>query len=540
MNRLLKNACVAACCLAALLAARLDAAILTGVFYTAAQPPTGIPPVDFMQRISMWDSTLHADFPDNAEGSSELLWLSTNANLIADCRDMFDTAREVMSAKLHLYNVAGGDQATVRWAAYTVTSDWSEFEATWSNRHAVTPWQTAGGDIALTPEAGGVVMCTDEQYHDFDVTPLLSYYATNTESCAGLLFTTEDENGGEPFYSSADAAGYGPEQQPYFTLVFDDGQLTDAVVMAFSIILSNDYVTPVLTWTNAVAVDVLVCTNSAYGAPGNEWFVRVGNVTGTFADALAFESPAAYYRLVSRPYGRYTTTYDVGKFTVSIRQGSGVSSRENWISCPFDLVDAWGGTVQSKSFDEMMLEMCLTDDVQIYRQDYIQSQSPIGGSTWTARRTFGGWNYDDIAAITWDRSKMYRVTVSRYHDGADRQMTFVGRVPDRASTDVASIRKSNGMTTRENWVGYPYPCPASFDTAGIASVLTGEPATYNQDYVQSQFPLGYSSYTAKRLPDGWTVDGPSATNFYAGHGYRIFINKAHAGVATNWYCPSPY
>lgn len=311
---------------------------------------------------------------------------------------------------------------------------------------------------------------------------------------------------------------------------------TPVNVTLFSIGLSGGVVN--LSW-NSGNVGVLACTNRHYSTNPADWFVLAAAVVSPWSHGAASNYPSIYYRLAA---GAYTSQYDVGAFTLAIKQSDGVLFRENWVSSPLDFLDASGASVPFKSFDELQVAACLTAETGLLsRRDRVQSQEPVGGDTFTASRGNGVWFVDAPAATNWYAHKMYRVLINPLHTGPDKRLTFVGKVRTAATQTVAGILKSDGVLVRENWVGYPYPAWTSFDQGALATVLTDQSGLLNsRDKVQSQEPVGGDTFTASRGVGAWFYDNPAATNLVAGKGYLIHINPLHSGATTNWVVPKPY
>ncbi|GEM_PF-1019998 len=311
---------------------------------------------------------------------------------------------------------------------------------------------------------------------------------------------------------------------------------TPADLTLFSINLSGGAVQ--LSWSNGTA-GVLACTNRYYSTDPADWFVLAADVVSPWSHAAASNYPSIYYRLVT---GVFTSQYDVGAFTLAIKQSDSVLFRENWVSSPLDFLDNNGNSVPFKSFDELQVAACLTDETGLLsRRDRIQSQEPVGGDTFTASRGNGVWFVDAPAATNWYAHKMYSILINPLHTGPDKPLTFVGKVRNAATHTVAGIVQSDGVLVRENWVGYPYPARASFDQGAVASVLTDQSGLLNnRDKVQSQEPIGGDTFTASRGVGAWFYDAPVATNVMAGKGYLMLINPLHTGATTNWIVPKPY
>jgi hypothetical protein len=271
--------------------------------------------------------------------------------------------------------------------------------------------------------------------------------------------------------------------------------------------------------------------------------VLASGVTSPWVHDTAGNYASIYYLVVS---GTYTSQYAVGKMTYTIPQSDGITKKETWVSCPFEFMDNNGNTVSFKPFTDLMVEMCVTNRSGLLGvRDTVQSQEPIGGDTFTASRGLTAWFYSGSPTATnWYSGKSYHIFINTLHTSpTEKYLTLVGRVRTNATTMVGDVKWSDGVTKRENWVEYPYPCLSSFVQGNIATVVSNQSGLLGvRDTVQSQEPIGGDTFTASRGLTAWFYSGnPSATNFYAGKGYSIFINTNHqTPTSTNWYCPRPY
>lgn len=528
--------------------------MVTAVFHTARIAPPVMPPATLVTQVSAWaDATIRRATPNNNDGHNEVLWLTKSfERALCDFRPVLafvssNTAR----AHLYLFNVAGndGDDADFTWNAHLLTNIWDEVGVTWSNRTATALWARTGGDYSNLV-ASGELYCHDEEYHTFDITPAVQAYGSSPGAYAGILLRCLADYDPEPCYASVDNV-YAAEQlglwqeaalqQPFLYAIFDDGTAPDVYPAFFSIRLSNDFATVILRWTNAAPVTVLVCTNRYYSTDPADWFVRAQNVSGMWADVLAASTPSVYYRLVSYPHNWYTSAYAVAKFTVSIPRSDGITPAESWVACPLELLDDHGNTLPYMSFDDLQLQMAVTDEPLLARRDIVASQSEIGGEMITARRAAGAWTgVTHPDATNFYAGRGYRIIVCPYHQGTPLPLTFVGRVPVHEMMTFA-VPHSDGTEWRESWLVYPYPAATSADQAGIANVLVSEPELARRDILSSQNGIGGDIITARRAVDIWQpVTDPAATNMVAGQMYRLLISPFHTGATTNWFCPRPY
>ena len=303
----------------------------------------------------------------------------------------------------------------------------------------------------------------------------------------------------------------------------------------FTITLAPDFATPILSWSNQPAT-VLACTNLYYTRAASAWFTRAANVMPPWTDTLAAPWPAAYYRLVA---AGATSAYDVGKFTVMIRQSDGRVPVQNWVSSPFDFMDEHGNLVPSLPFDSLGVGRALNNEsrVPVYR-DAVYSQNAVGGDILFATRGNGTWYVQHPAATNWWRNRMYKLVINPAHTGAPNPLAFYGRVSTNAPAHVADIQQSDGAMHRQNWVAAWFPWVLSLDDARAADVVTGyQGAPPNRDAVYSQSSIGGSSIYASRGTNAWHTTVPVATNLYPGKGYIIIIRKRHTGPPRPWLIP---
>lgn len=306
-------------------------------------------------------------------------------------------------------------------------------------------------------------------------------------------------------------------------------------VERFTIRLAEDGQTPILSWSNAAAT-VLVCTTLYYTTNTAAWFVRAQHVLPPWQDSAATSSPAVYYRIAT---AIATSTYDLGKLTLMIRQGTGTLDAHNWVSSPFDFVDANGNIVPALAFDLLGVASAVNNEARFPTlRDMIVSQNEVGGELMYAARGNGVWHTTSPMATNWFRNRMYKIIINKTHRGAPRPLTLIGRVPDAQQVYVAAIRQSDGLVNQQNWVAAWFPWVNSVEHSGLADVVNnraGSPA--NRDALYSQSGIGGSTIYASRGMEQWVTSTPAATNLYPGRGYIILIKRVHTGPAREWYQP---
>jgi len=307
-------------------------------------------------------------------------------------------------------------------------------------------------------------------------------------------------------------------------------------IEGFTIKLSADFATPVLSWSGMVA-DVLVCTNRDYTSDPQAWFVRAQSVTPPWVDAQGTNSPAVYYRVVS---GGRASAYDVGKLTLVIQQSDGRNHIENWISSPFDFINDHGEEVPMLPFDTIGVGGAVNNESGfVSRRDAVVCQPVKGGGIATVTRGNGRWYFTGDATLTnWYRDRMYKLIISKAHRGPAKRLTLYGKVSQQDPAYVARVVQSDGLKHVQNWCVAWYPWTVAFTASGLDGVVTGYggvPA--RRDAVFSQAAAGATPAYATRGTTSWVTSVPQATNLYPGGGYIIRINKRHAGPARDWYQP---
>jgi len=303
----------------------------------------------------------------------------------------------------------------------------------------------------------------------------------------------------------------------------------------FSIVYEREAGAAVLTWSNVAArVDVLVCRERYYTTNAAAWRVAAENAVAPWQDGAAGEWTASYYRLVS---GGVTSAYDVGFMTVYVRQADG-NHVENWLSSPFDFMDARGGLAGSLPFAVVGVDAVVNNEAGApSRRDFVFTQKATGDIEYAARRN-GTWLASSAAATNWYRNQMYIVKINRVHGGAAKPLTFYGRVSTNDPAEVAQIRQSDGQEDRDNWCVAWWPWVVPFNNAGLAAVVTDESGLPNRrDKVASQTAPGGTQIMAARGNGIWITTEPAATNLYPGHGYKVIINKKHTRAARTWLQP---
>ena len=509
--------------------------IITAVWHTAVLPPQGLPPATFVSQMVAWmDTTLDAAAPADTAGDSETLFFGNGIRPLLDFQSALPPATNMRHATLFLYNCAGGAMASVAWTARLVTNTWAEFEASWSNRFVTTPWSAPGGDLASVPSNSGVIVCLDEEYHAFDLTTVLQAYALNPAAYAGVLFTTADAAQAEPVYLSVDNALNDAQQQPYLVLIYDDGRMVynEEPFEAFDIALSSDYATAILGWTNLVVADVLACTNQYYTPDPGQWYTRASSVSGLWCDIRGTNLPMVYYRLVSKPAGIYTSTYDVGKYSVNLAAGNGTDPGYTWVSHPFEL--PVNGLPLATA-----LGLALSNVASPATADVVMQKVPPGSpnalsSSLVNNRFTGSDQRTNIYAGSGCIVKVYPAhttpTVAR----------FVGRVRNAPSTFVASVPHSDGASARVTWAGPVYPAPLALVLSGLTNTLTRVGLPLMADRVTQKIPPDNPFSLVASYVNGNFTGADARTNMYPGSMLMIEINKSHQTGATDFYQLRPW
>lgn len=304
----------------------------------------------------------------------------------------------------------------------------------------------------------------------------------------------------------------------------------------FSIVYQRTSGTAVLTWSNISAhVDVWVSRELYYRTNAAVWQLAETNVVSPWHDRAAGQWTASYYRLVS---GGVTSAYDVGFMSVYVRQADGANQMENWLSSPFDFMDARGALVTSLPFAMLGVEAVVNNEPDPPgRRDVVFTRDANGNLQFAARGN-GDWHLSEPTATNWYRNQMYNIVINRVHRGVSKRLTLFGRVSTNAPAVVAQVWQSDGRSARENWCAAWYPWVVAFTHARVADVVTDEAgAPTRRDKVASQSSVGRGTISAARGNGVWVTTTPAATNLYPGQGYKIIINKTHTGATRTWSQP---
>jgi autotransporter-associated beta strand protein len=139
-----------------------------------------------------------------------------------------------------------------------------------------------------------------------------------------------------------------------------------------------------LSWSNGATITVLACTNRTYLTSLSNWFVLASGVSTPWTHTTASNYPSVYYRIVS---GRYTSSYDVGKFDVNIEPDSIA-----WLTFPFcvqpgcDTLSKWFARQlearPQSSWDYATLQKQETPGGTIQNCDYYIDDFETGTTNW--------------------------------------------------------------------------------------------------------------------------------------------------------------
>ena len=139
----------------------------------------------------------------------------------------FDTPinmTEVSSASLELYfyNKFGSPTHRVVWtyALQDSAITWTELGSTWNNYKAVTAWNTAGGDYALTGAVSATIPAINN-WMSFDVTDLVNSYLSNGSTIMSFFLKLELE----------DALS---EQSQFYSRNYSDPTLTPRLTLLYN------------------------------------------------------------------------------------------------------------------------------------------------------------------------------------------------------------------------------------------------------------------------------------------------------------------
>jgi len=208
----------------------------TGVYHTATAVP---PDYTFGVQDTNWvDGTLVKVMPNTPLGDNILTELGTNSRITVFFSDFHDDYPHILMAKLYLYLVGCDTRTSLTWNAYLLVNFWDEADVTWSNRTASVPWDTAGGDYSPTPSTNGTVVCTDEEYHEFDITSLLAEWTANWNAYMGVLITSDDPLAASALYITKDNTTNDVNQQPYL-VVTPEPEMILLILSASLLLLRN-------------------------------------------------------------------------------------------------------------------------------------------------------------------------------------------------------------------------------------------------------------------------------------------------------------
>ncbi len=172
--------------------------------------------------------------------------------------------RDVLRARLRLYNGGYYTRTPIYWRARLVAVNWEEEEVTWEERAAGVAWTEPGGDRVANPEAHGWAVINAEEYHDFDITALVRAWEAAPSAYHGILIETDSSNAA--LYVAADNGEDDVLQQPYvlidhtvepFVDITNENAHVAHSVTTYEIGGTNSaHVVGMLTWSNSLMAGV--------------------------------------------------------------------------------------------------------------------------------------------------------------------------------------------------------------------------------------------------------------------------------------------
>ena len=304
-----------------------------------------------------------------------------------------------------------------------------------------------------------------------------------------------------------------------------------AWVQAFDVARGTDYGQVQLSWSNG-AVTVLACTNRTYptsltGPTGpTNWVVLTNNVNTPWTHATASNYPSVYYRIVS---GGNTSSYDVGKFDVTIAPGSIA-----WMSFPFGVQS--GCDVLSEWFGQQLEARQYSG----FNFPSVQKQGTPGGSVQNSDYYVTGgvtnWYPTDATVAA---NAGYILFLPQNHPGV--KLTGIGMVQ---TNNVTLQMPYNSIP----WAGLAYDVNLDMRSSGVTNMFVPprQYSSFDYDFIMAQEQLGGSPWYTEYFIDNW---GGGSTNFFPsqagadtfepGKAYLVFFSSARTGTGT-WTCIKPY
>jgi hypothetical protein len=175
----------------------------------------------------LMDTFVHAGLSSSNFGSATDMWISESGSAFVKWnlsglpqKAMIDAAY----ARLGYFNASGVPTVTV--SAHRITNDWSESQATYSQRFTGVAWNTAGGDYDATSEVSATLYGTPPftvQYPSWYLQSLVANWKSGFYSNYGILFRGTPSipgNFNKIVYSkeSIDGNRFSPQLDLYYTL----------------------------------------------------------------------------------------------------------------------------------------------------------------------------------------------------------------------------------------------------------------------------------------------------------------------------------
>lgn len=212
--------------------------------------------------ISSMDDDINEDSPFNNYGTTSTLWVGDNNQWRALV--YFDLSaipgNAIITSASVIMRVVGGSGNTLSVGAYTITSNWNEYEANWYDRTYSNTWLNPGSDhnvleLSITDVTNSLID------NSWIVTSAVQDWISGTTSNYGLVFKGSNSANHEKYFASRENSNinYRPRLVITYTTTID------------SLWLRGDYGTnstlegaAITQWTNVYANNSFTQDNTSY------------------------------------------------------------------------------------------------------------------------------------------------------------------------------------------------------------------------------------------------------------------------------------